>query len=383
MPKSILLLLLCVLPFIGLSQSARKTNKLLKLEYTSELNTYDSLHREDAVLFEAGQKKYREIETAAKPIRGMLREVGGMQRVWSQLSYDLSLLEIPHSPNTYLEKECKALDVMLTDVAQKLTIVSKEHVLYEKKDFLAVFPGKGSVKKQNLWFTEMITEVREKQQSLQALNKQLRLVNTAFDLSYKAMTVISENLDSMEVIFEKEIKSFKEQKEQARSNYVLKGPKGFNENYAKVFRDAFAPKFAENETVNIQAGYNDGWPPEAMPPPVKAPVDDEKHVYTYVEEPAEFPGGISKLREFIKTSLKYPEEALAMQLEGKCYLQFVVDTLGKIRNVQVKRGVPDCPECDKEAIRMAESMPDWSPGKNNGKPVSSTFNLPVAFKLPE
>ena len=68
-------------------------------------------------------------------------------------------------------------------------------------------------------------------------------------------------------------------------------------------------------------------------------------------------------------------------LQGKCYLQFVIETDGSVSNVRVTRGVPDCPECDKEAIRFMKNMPAWIPGTYNGKPVISTMNMYIKFTM--
>ncbi|MFN5983450.1 MAG: energy transducer TonB [Fluviicola sp.] len=62
-------------------------------------------------------------------------------------------------------------------------------------------------------------------------------------------------------------------------------------------------------------------------------------------------------------------------------MKFIVSENGFISNVKVIRGVEDCPECDREAIRVVKSMPNFIPGKVNGKAVHSTFTLPVPFKL--
>lgn len=120
--------------------------------------------------------------------------------------------------------------------------------------------------------------------------------------------------------------------------------------------------------------------PDRTPAPVKAGKAPEIK-YDIVDEPAEFPGGMPALKEYIKANLKYPETAKANGIEGKCYLQFVVKADGSISNVKVKKGVIDCPECDREAVRMTEAMPKWTPGRTNGKTVDSIFNLPVIFKL--
>lgn len=115
--------------------------------------------------------------------------------------------------------------------------------------------------------------------------------------------------------------------------------------------------------------------------PKEVVVEKKEEIFTYVDEPAEFPGGMAAMRKYLGDNINYPQTAKELGLEGKCYLQFVVSSSGNISNVEVKRGVPDCPECDKEAVRVVKGMPHWKPGKNGGKAVHSTFNLPVSFTL--
>lgn len=117
--------------------------------------------------------------------------------------------------------------------------------------------------------------------------------------------------------------------------------------------------------------------------PTKPVVEEKKPevVFEDVEESAEYPGGRAEMMKFLQQNMRYPETASQAGIEGRCYLKFVVGTDGTITDVRVLRGVPDCPECDKEAVRVVRSMPKWKAGKNGGKAVKSYFNLPVSFKL--
>jgi protein TonB len=376
MPKSIFLLLFCVLPLIGVSQSARKVNERLKLDYTAKLKTYDSIYNEHTILFATWQKKCDEIETAAKPLGKRLQEVGGMARNWSQLSHDLGLLEIPHPPDSMLENQGKAVDLITDSISRNLRSILNGPKLEAKTDFSVGFPQKGSVKQDNQWLTDVIPSIDAKNTSLQTVNMEFGRANATLDWSLQAMAYVQKTIDSMETVFQKDIITYTYQKEQARNNYVKNGPKGFNESYGKVFPDAFLPKVFADEV------YSDGLKGEfyEVPPP---PAVEEAIIHSFVEESAEFPGGMTALKAYIEANLKIPEVAIQQGLEGRCYLQFIVSKSGNVSNVEVKRGVPDCPECDAEAIRMVKSMPKWKPGKNGGKPVNSTFNLPVSFKLPK
>lgn len=113
--------------------------------------------------------------------------------------------------------------------------------------------------------------------------------------------------------------------------------------------------------------------------PVVAPPKEE--IATFVEEDAEFPGGYPEMMRFFSKNMKYPEIAVQAGIEGKATLRFVVGKDGSISKVTVTKGVPNCPECDREAVRVVKSMPKWKPGKNGGKPVTSYFSMPVTFKL--
>ncbi|MFN7013971.1 MAG: energy transducer TonB [Bacteroidia bacterium] len=102
-------------------------------------------------------------------------------------------------------------------------------------------------------------------------------------------------------------------------------------------------------------------------------------VYYKVDVMPEFPGGMDDLSYFFYTHLKYPDDAKKDKIEGIVYVGFIVDEIGKVKNVKVIKGVH--PSLDKEALRVATQMPKWTPGKHNGKNVKVQFNLPVKFAL--
>ena len=107
---------------------------------------------------------------------------------------------------------------------------------------------------------------------------------------------------------------------------------------------------------------------------------DQKHeiIYTIVEQMPDFPGGQEKLNKFL-LQIKYPRAARKKGVSGKVYVTFVVNSDGKIKNVKILRGLGY--GLDEEVLRVVNKMPDWIPGKQNGKEVSVQFNLPVNFNL--
>lgn len=119
---------------------------------------------------------------------------------------------------------------------------------------------------------------------------------------------------------------------------------------------------------------------------IQAPVEvqqeeeNEEVVNFYViEEKPEFPGGEAAMFQWISKNVKYPEIAKENGVQGKVFVQFVIGKDGRVSDVQVVRGVD--PSLDKEAVRVIQNMPAWKPGKQRGKPVKVSFQLPINFKL--
>ena len=66
-------------------------------------------------------------------------------------------------------------------------------------------------------------------------------------------------------------------------------------------------------------------------------------------------------------------------IQGRVYIQFVVEKDGSISQINLVKGVHKI--LDKEALRVVKGMPKWSPGKQRGKAVSVRFTLPIKFKI--
>ncbi len=104
-----------------------------------------------------------------------------------------------------------------------------------------------------------------------------------------------------------------------------------------------------------------------------------KEIFTVVEEQPSYPGGEDARMRFLQENIKYPEEAKELNIDGRVFVTFVVETDGSITDVKIVRGIGA--GCDEEAIRVVKSMPRWVPGKQRGTPVRVQFNLPIRFKL--
>lgn len=103
----------------------------------------------------------------------------------------------------------------------------------------------------------------------------------------------------------------------------------------------------------------------------------ESEVFVVVENMPSFPGG--NVQKWISKNVKYPVLAMENGIQGKVFVQFVIERDGSITDVKVVRGVDS--SLDKEAIRVVKAMPKWTPGKQRGKAVRVSFTLPINFQL--
>lgn len=103
------------------------------------------------------------------------------------------------------------------------------------------------------------------------------------------------------------------------------------------------------------------------------------HIFTIVEEPAEFPGGTRALYAFINNNVKYPVIAQENGVQGRVFVKFVVNEQGKVSGAEVLRG-PDA-SLNKEALRVINSLPNFKPGKQRGKAVKVFYNAQITFQL--
>ncbi len=97
---------------------------------------------------------------------------------------------------------------------------------------------------------------------------------------------------------------------------------------------------------------------------------------TFAEQIPEFNGD---LMAYLSENIVYPSMAEENNIEAKVITQFIVEIDGSISNVEIikKKGWG----FDEEALRVVKAMPNWKPGKQNGKPIRVLFTLPIHFKI--
>ena len=102
-------------------------------------------------------------------------------------------------------------------------------------------------------------------------------------------------------------------------------------------------------------------------------------IFTIVEESAQPKGGMESFYKHVQNKLKYPAEARRNGVEGRVYVEFIVEKDGSISNVKSIKGIGF--GCDEEAVNAVASSTKWIPGTQEGKPVKQKIVLPLTFEL--
>ncbi len=108
-------------------------------------------------------------------------------------------------------------------------------------------------------------------------------------------------------------------------------------------------------------------------------LSDVDEVFTVVETPPSPQGGMESLYKYIASDMKYPEQAKKNGVEGKVFVQFIINEFGEVSDVEVIKGIGA--GCDAEAARVVKNMGQWEPGKQRGEAVKVRMVLPITFKL--
>jgi protein TonB len=114
-------------------------------------------------------------------------------------------------------------------------------------------------------------------------------------------------------------------------------------------------------------------------PKIEEPEEEADKIFLVVEQTATPKGGMEAFYKYIGSNIRYPAQARRMGIEGKVFVEFVVDRDGSLTQFTVVKGIGA--GCDEEAIRVLKSAPPWNPGKQRGKPVRQRMVIPILFRL--
>jgi protein TonB len=106
----------------------------------------------------------------------------------------------------------------------------------------------------------------------------------------------------------------------------------------------------------------------------------ERELFTVVEQPPEFVGGMKAYDSFMNAKVRQLKDTASHKLTGKVFVSFTVTDQGAIEEAMAlnRQGSWEATE----AVRLVQSMPAWKPGKQAGHAVNVKYNLPVNFSKP-
>lgn len=155
--------------------------------------------------------------------------------------------------------------------------------------------------------------------------------------------------------------------------------------YALFVLPVFALLVAGNISCSQDASQTEDAKEEVVAPvspeTKEAPADStaKEEVFMVAEQMPEFPGGMKEMLKFLQENVKYPENAMKNNVQGRVIVQFVIEKDGTPTEFKVLRSVD--PDLDAEALRVLQTMPKWKPGMQRGEVVRVKFTVPVSFKL--
>jgi len=181
---------------------------------------------------------------------------------------------------------------------------------------------------------------------------------------------------NMDEVLEEEIENTFEEEEQIEEEIIEEEPEQVIEELVVVEDDVEV----ENIEINSEADENTSTSTNIITTDeVEVEEEVEPIAFAVVEDKPVFPGGDAALMKFIADNTNYPEIAKENGIQGRVFIQFVIDKTGRVTRVTVAKGVD--PYLDAEAKRVVQMLPNWSPGKQRGKAVPVTFVVPINFKL--
>ena len=102
-------------------------------------------------------------------------------------------------------------------------------------------------------------------------------------------------------------------------------------------------------------------------------------IFMTAEIPPQFPGGRAELMRFIIQNFRFPESYTDLSPAGMIVCQFIVEKDGTITQVEVIRGQSQ--QLNAQVIKLIESMPKWTPGRQDGRPVRMRYTLPIRIRF--
>jgi hypothetical protein len=360
-----------LIPVLGGAQSSRKVNRRLTNEYRIIKSEYDSViavyQQKNSMLKESAleieqlyTKEFSKKITRLSEIKSKVwNSAANLRRVYLMNS------NFPGFPSQRLDSigpDYKIMEAELKAIEPK----GDSNIYIEVRSFTLVTEGQ-SVKSQNESLKKEILTIRSEINQVLLRNNRIDILAAEYTKVIELLLVWLEEIDRMADYIESYGVPVVAKCEEIRKA-VKANPGAFDEEYRNVFAPVFDKERAEKA---IACGIGIEIVEEEKE-------ESEKMAIKYYIS-TEFPGGCDPLLAFLSKNLVMPAPVKEKGVTGWCHVRFVVSKLGVLSDIEVIGGVPNCKECDDEAIRVVKMMPDWIPGSNNGKAVSSYCYLPVKF----
>ncbi len=113
---------------------------------------------------------------------------------------------------------------------------------------------------------------------------------------------------------------------------------------------------------------------------VEEEAEEETLPFILVEEKPKFNGkDANEFSRWVNQRLDYPQVCIENGVQGRVTLEFTIRADGSLSDIKVLRGVD--PALDSEAVRVVQSSPKWTPGRQRDRAVAVTYTFPVIFRL--
>jgi periplasmic protein TonB len=109
------------------------------------------------------------------------------------------------------------------------------------------------------------------------------------------------------------------------------------------------------------------------------PVEVAPEFVDYAEVMPDPVGGMADFMAFLGKNIRYPKSGIRNDIQGKVYVQFIVDEQGNLTDLKVIKGINE--DFDSESLRVLSKAPAWKPGRQGGRPVKVRMVLPIIYKL--
>ena len=111
------------------------------------------------------------------------------------------------------------------------------------------------------------------------------------------------------------------------------------------------------------------------PPPPEEEIDESATIFVAYDEPPAPIGGFAAIQK----KLVYPEIARKAGVEGRVYVNVLIDEKGNVVNTKILKSLGNN-GCDEAAVAAIKAV-KWKPAKQRDKPVKVWVGIPVVFKL--